>query len=86
MDAIFNANKSAIVASYQTLLGERAKLQAISKAPQVDQTQMFAAIDRVNEARAALQKATTQMLLDIRQQMQPDQISRLEHLPTTLPQ
>lgn len=83
MDAIFDANKATIVDTYKTLLSERSKLQTLTKTPQVDQAQVFAAIDRVNQAHAALEKATTQMLLEIRQQMQPDQISRLEHLPVT---
>lgn len=81
MDAIFNANKPAILANYKALLSEKSKLEAISKDPKVDQTRLFAAIDTVNQARASLQKATSQMLLQIRQQMDPGQIVKLEALP-----
>lgn len=81
MDTIFNANKPAIVSSYKTFLNEQAKLKALNKDPKVDQTRLFTAIDEVNQARAALQKATAQMLLQIRQQMSPDQIEKLEKLP-----
>jgi hypothetical protein len=42
---------------------------------------LFAAIDAVSQARAALQKATSQMLLQIRQQMDPGQIQKLKVLP-----
>jgi Spy/CpxP family protein refolding chaperone len=80
MDSIFDANKSAILASYKTFLSEQAKLNALNKNPNVDQTQLFTAIDSVNQARAALQKATAQMLLQIRQEMKPDQIEKLEKL------
>jgi len=80
MDVIFDANKGAIVATYKTFLAEQAKLDAISKQSQVDQSKMFAAIDAVSQARVALQKANTQMLLQIREQMNADQIAKLEAL------
>jgi Spy/CpxP family protein refolding chaperone len=80
MDVVFNANKPAILACYKTFLAEQAKLDAIGKQPQVDQAKMFAAIDAVSQARAALQKANTQMLLQIRQQMAQDQVEKLEKL------
>lgn len=81
MDTIFNANKPAILSSYKTYLGEQAKLKALNKSPKVDQARLFSAIDDVNQARAALQKATAQMLLQIRQQMSSEQIEKLEKLP-----
>lgn len=80
MDVIFNANKPAIVETYKTLLTEQAKLDKLSKDPKVDKSQMFAAIDAVNQAHSALEKATTQMLLQIRQEMDADQLQRLEKL------
>ena len=80
MDVIFNANKPAILTSYKTFLAEQAKLDAISKQSQVDQAKMFTAIDAVSQARAALEKANTQMLLQIREEMNQDQISKLESL------
>ena len=81
MDAIFNANKPAIVDSYKAYLREKAKLDELSKNSSADKSAMFAAIDSANEARANLQKATAQMLLEIRQQMEPEQIEKLERLP-----
>jgi Spy/CpxP family protein refolding chaperone len=80
MDAIFGANKQAILDSYKIFLSEQAKLDALSKNPKADQAKLFAAIDAVSQARAGLQKATTQMLLQVRQQMDPDQIAKLEKL------
>lgn len=81
MDTIFNTNRPAILSSYKTFLSEEAKLKALNKDPKVDQTQLFAAIDQVSQARAALQKAVAQTLLEIRKQMSPDQIQKLENLP-----
>lgn len=80
MDAIFDANKPAILASYKKFLAEQATLDKVNKDPKSDQATIFAAIDAVGAARAALQKTTAQMLLEIRQQMAPDQIVKLEDL------
>lgn len=80
MDTIFNASKPAILASYQTYLKEQARLTALSRNTQVTEASTFAAIDAVNQARTALQKATAQMYLQIRQQMKPEQIQKLETL------
>ena len=41
---------------------------------------MFAAIDEVNQARSSLQKATSAMLLQIRQEMEPEQVTKLEEV------
>ena len=81
MDGIFDSNKSAILSSYKTFLKEQSHLESINKDTHADQAATFAAIDAVNNARAALQKATAQMLLEIRRQMSQDQIDKLEKLP-----
>jgi len=80
MDTIFTTSKPSILASYQTYLKEQSKLNSLSHNPQADQASTFAAIDAVNQARATLQKATAQMYIQIRQQMNPDQIQKLEKL------
>lgn len=80
MDEIFSENKPAILASYKTFLREQSKLEAINKDIHVDQARLFAAIDAVNQARSSLQKATSQMLLQIRQQMNSEQITKLRKL------
>ena len=56
MDTIFNANKPAILAAYKSFLAEQAKLDALSKQPQVDQTRMFAAIDSVRSGQGIFRK------------------------------
>lgn len=81
MDVIFNANKPAILASYKTFLSAQKKLDELNKNPSTDKARLFSAIDVLNQARASLQKATAQMLLEIRAEMAPDQIAKLEKLP-----
>jgi hypothetical protein len=39
---------------------------------------IFAQVDRVSQARASLEKATAHLVLLLRQEMDADQISRLE--------
>jgi len=80
MDAIFDANKPAIVAAYQDFLKQQTALQAISKDPHAGKESTFAAIDAVNRARAALEKATAQLSLEIREQLSQDQLNRAEQL------
>jgi Spy/CpxP family protein refolding chaperone len=81
MDDIFNANKPAILASYKIFLNEQKKLDELNKDSSADKARVFSAIDAVNQARAALQKATSQTLLQIRSEMDADQIAKLEKLP-----
>jgi Spy/CpxP family protein refolding chaperone len=78
MDTVFDAHKPAILDSYKSLLAEQAKLDTLMKQPNADKAQVFAAIDSVNQARAALQKANTEMLLDIRSELEPEQIEKLQ--------
>lgn len=80
MDSIFDANKMAIVSSYQTLTAQQAKLDAMNKQANVDSKALFAQIDAVNQARAGLQKATSEMLLQLRGQMDAAQIGKLQTL------
>lgn len=80
MDQIFNASKPGILATYKTYLAEQSKLNALTRNPQASQASTFAAIDAVNLARANLQKATAQMYMQIRQQMNTTQVEKLEKL------
>jgi Spy/CpxP family protein refolding chaperone len=80
MDAIFNKSKPALLDKYNSLQMEQSKLEALMNLPQPDKQRLFTQIDAVNQARAALEKVNTQMLLQIRQQMQPEQVARLDKL------
>ena len=81
MDSVFNANKPAIIETYKEWQAQQLKVDALSRDPNADKSQLFAAIDAVNQARAALQKANTQMLLQIREQLTKEQVGKLESLP-----
>jgi hypothetical protein len=80
MDSIFNASKPAILASYKAFQKAQSKLDAVNKNPTAEKATVFAAIDAVNAARGDLQKATSAMLLQIRDEMSTDQITKLEKI------
>lgn len=80
MDAAFNMSKGSIVDSYKSLQKEESRLDKLTKESKPNEAQIFAAIDAVAQARTSLEKANAHMQLLIRQQMDPDQISRMDKL------
>lgn len=78
MDAIFEQNRPALLARYQSLQQAEFQMLEAARSPNPDEAALFAGIDRVAQARAELDKANTHMLLQLRKQMDPDQIERLE--------
>jgi Spy/CpxP family protein refolding chaperone len=78
MDAIFDQNRASLLKCFDALQDEESKMEALVRAPVLDEATLFAQIDRVALARAALEKANTHYLLQIRAEMTPDQIARLD--------
>jgi len=78
MDSVFDANKGAILDSYKALQQQESNLEATSREAKLDEGRIFAAIDAVNQARSALEKANAHMLLMVRQEMDADQLARME--------
>jgi Spy/CpxP family protein refolding chaperone len=79
MDAIFEANKQRLLTLYGNLQREETTLASLPAGDLQDETKVFAAIDRVSEARAELEKATVHLQLQIRQQLDPAQVDELDH-------
>ena len=78
MDAIFDQNRNVLLAHLENVHQAEAQMEEISKSPAPDESALFAQIDHVAQARAELDKANTHMLLQIRKEMDADQIKRLE--------
>lgn len=78
MDAIFEAHRAALSDSLQNLQRERAQLGSLSRKDLQDENKVLAAIDRVVAARADLAKQTTQVLGDLRKQLDPQQTATLD--------
>ena len=78
MDAIFEQNRGALLSHFEAVHQAEAQMEELSRTPAPDEPALFALIDRVAQARAELEKATTHYLLQIRKEMDADQIKRLE--------
>ena len=78
MDTVFNANKGPILESYKALQKEESNLQKLTREKKLDEAKIFAGIDAVAQARAALEKANAHMLLLVRQEMDEEQNARME--------
>jgi Spy/CpxP family protein refolding chaperone len=77
MDSIFEQNRPALVLRYQNALEAEAQMEQASKSANPDESALDARIDSLAQANAELDKAYAHMLLQIRREMDPDQIARL---------
>lgn len=78
MDSIFEDHRADLLRHFETLEDEQNKLETLTRAKVLDEPALMAEIDRVAQARAELEKANTRYLIEIRNQMDPDQVTRLE--------
>ncbi len=78
MDDIFEANKPTLINLYTNLQREELNLAGLSRTDLQDETKVFAAIDRVSHARSDLEKENAHILLQIRQQLDPQQLDTLD--------
>ncbi len=78
MDEIFNANKGQLLTLYSNLQREEQKLGSMSSADLADESKVFAGIDRVAQARAELEKENAHILLQIRKELDGQQLSKLD--------
>lgn len=78
MDEVFSASRGDLVKLYKNLQHQETELEKATRGKNPDEGQIFQQIDRVTQARADLEKANAHMLLEIRKEMTPEQIGRLE--------
>ena len=78
MDGIFEANRGNLISLNENLQREQERFVAMPREDLQDETKVFAAIDRVAQARADLEKAKFHVLLQIRKEMDPQQIAALD--------
>jgi Spy/CpxP family protein refolding chaperone len=79
MDGIFEANRPALTSAYTNLQHEELNLAGLSHADLQDESKVFTAIDRVSHARSDLEKQYAHTLLQLRQQLDPQQLDALDH-------
>jgi len=78
MDAIFEQNRPTLLKRYEGLQQEEQRMEELTHARTLDETALFAQIDRIEQARADLGKATLHFQVQIRNELDQDQISKLE--------
>jgi Spy/CpxP family protein refolding chaperone len=78
MDAIFETSRPALQKSFQDYQQEQGKLEAMYRSKSLDENTLYAQIDRVSQTRAELGKVYTHYLLQIRAEMDTDQLQRLD--------
>lgn len=78
MDTIFEANKPALINLLFNLQQEQARLASLPPRDPQNETRVFAAIDRISQARADLEKQNLHMLLQLRSQLDPQQVAALD--------
>jgi len=78
MDAIFEQNRGTLLARFEAVQQAEAQMEELSRSPAPDEAALFAQIDRVAQARAELEKANTHLLLQLRSEMDAEQIKKLE--------
>jgi Spy/CpxP family protein refolding chaperone len=80
MDAVFNANKTALFNTYRTLKAEETKLNTLQSAKEPDENAILAQIDRVTQLRGDLAKSNTNLVLQLRKQLTSEQLQKLESM------
>jgi Spy/CpxP family protein refolding chaperone len=78
MDSIFEQNRSTLLKRYENLEQEEQRMEAMTHAKTLDESALFAQIDRIEQARADLGKATLHYQVQIRNELDQDQLSKLE--------
>jgi Spy/CpxP family protein refolding chaperone len=78
MDDLFDANKDNLVSLFDNLQREQQRYHSMSREDMQDESKVFAQIDRVSQARADLEKAKAHLLLQIRKEMDPQQLDELD--------
>ena len=78
MDGIMQDHRVKLIDLHANLEKAEVTMQPLMKADQPNETAILAAIDKVAQARAELEKANARFLLDIRMQLKPDQWKQLQ--------
>jgi hypothetical protein len=78
MDAIFNGCKGTLLNSLDNLQREEDRLSSMSQKDRQDETKMVAAMQRVQDARGELARNIVHMQVQIRQQLDQDQLDKLD--------
>ena len=87
MDDVFGANRETLLKLNKGLMHEEGQLEKLTRSRELDENLIFQQIDRVTTARGELEKAYAHMQLQIRREMTPQQVGKMDELmPPPSPQ
>lgn len=86
MDSIFEANRPNLAKRLDDLQQEQGRLEAMYRSKTLDENTLYGQIDKVSQARAELGKVYTHYMLQIRGEMDTDQLKKLQDATNTQPQ
>ncbi|MEG9433002.1 hypothetical protein [Terriglobus sp. ADX1] len=78
MDQVFSQNRDTLQQRYDAFVKQQAKLDNLKRSNNASENDLFTEIQRTAQARAELEQAYTHMQLQIRGEMTPDQINKLD--------
>jgi Spy/CpxP family protein refolding chaperone len=78
MDVIFEQNRPVLLKRLEALEIEEQRMEGLTHAKTLDEQALFAQIDRIEQARADLGKATLHYQVQLRNELGQDQLSKLE--------
>jgi len=78
MDHVFSQNRDLLQQRYDAFVKQQAKLDAMKRNSQASESDLFTEIQRTAQARAELEQAYTHMQLQIKGELTPDQVNKLE--------
>jgi hypothetical protein len=78
MDEIFNSSKGTLMNSLDNLQREEDRQSSMSQKDMQDESKVMAAMQRVQDARAELARQIVHMQVQIRQQLDQDQLDKLD--------
>jgi Spy/CpxP family protein refolding chaperone len=78
MDAIFEQERPVLLNRLDSLQREEQRMEVLTHSKTLDESALFSQIDRIEQARADLFKATMHYQLQIRNELGADQVARLE--------
>jgi Spy/CpxP family protein refolding chaperone len=81
MDAIFEQNRGTLVKRAEALQQEEQRMDSLTHAKTLDESALFAQIDRIEQARSDLWKATTHYQVQLHNELSQDQVAKLEEQP-----
>ncbi|MEZ2347224.1 hypothetical protein [Terriglobus sp. RCC_193] len=78
MDQVFSQNRDTLQQRYDAFVKQQSKLDSLKRSNSASESDLFTEIQRTAQARAELEQAYTHMQLQIRGELTPDQVNKLE--------